>query len=195
MSELILLNKPYQVLSQFTDTQGRKTLADYIQAPGFRAAGRLDYDSEGLLLLSNDGVLQQRIANPDHKMWKTYQVQVEGLVDAEALSRLAAGVLLNDGPTKPAKAKVITAPDLWPRLPPIRQRKNIADSWLELSIREGRNRQVRRMTAAVGLPTLRLIRVKIGEWAVDNLQPAQHSRVAVHMPQSSKARPHRRNRK
>ena len=195
MSELILLNKPYQVLSQFTDTQGRKTLADYIKAPGFRAAGRLDYDSEGLLLLSDDGVLQQRIANPDHKMWKTYQVQVEGLVDEEALSRLAAGVLLNDGRTKLAKAKSIAAPDLWPRLPPIRQRKNVVDSWLELSIREGRNRQVRRMTAAVGLPTLRLIRVKIGEWSLDNLQPGQHARVVVHMPQTSKARPHRRNRK
>ena len=195
MSELILLNKPYQVLSQFTDTQGRKTLADFIEAPGFRAAGRLDYDSEGLLLLSDDGVLQQRIANPDHKMWKTYQVQVEGRIDEDALSKLAAGVLLKDGPTKPARAQEITAPGVWPRLPPIRQRKNIADSWLELPIREGRNRQVRRMTAAVGLPTLRLIRVKVGEWSLDKLQPGQHTRVAVHMPQTTKARPNRRTRK
>jgi 23S rRNA pseudouridine2457 synthase len=195
VSELILLNKPFQVLSQFTDSQGRKTLADYITAPGFRAAGRLDYDSEGLLLLSNDGVLQQRIANPDHKMWKTYHVQVEGLVHEEALSQLSAGVSLKDGPTKPAKAESITAPDVWPRLPPIRQRQNIADSWLALSIREGRNRQVRRMTAAVGLPTLRLIRVRIGEWSLDDLQPGQHTRVTVHMPQTTKSRPHRRNRK
>jgi 23S rRNA pseudouridine2457 synthase len=195
VSELILLNKPFQVLSQFTDAQGRKTLADFIEAPGFRAAGRLDYDSEGLLLLSNDGVLQQRIANPDHKMWKTYQVQVEGRIDEDALAKLVSGVALNDGKTKAAKAQRIAPPNVWPRVPPIRERKNIVDSWLELSIREGKNRQVRRMTAAVGFPTLRLVRVRVGEWSLDNLQPGQYTRVEVHMPQTSKARPNRRNRK
>lgn len=174
MARIILFNKPFQVLSQFTDDQGRGTLADYLDAPGFRAAGRLDYDSEGLLLLTDNGVLQQQIANPRHKLWKTYLVQVEGDITSDAIARLGAGVKLKDGPTLPARAKPIAAPDLWPRVPPVRERKTVADSWLELAIQEGRNRQVRRMTAAVGFPTLRLVRARIGDWALADLLPGQH---------------------
>ena len=154
MANIILLNKPFQVLSQFTDTDGRKTLADHLSAPGFKAAGRLDYDSEGLLLLTDNGALQQQIANPRYKRWKTYLVQVEGEIDSNALATLEAGVTLKDGCTLPARAKRVPAPQLWPRLPPVRARKTVADCWIELSIREGRNRQVRRMTAAVGLQCL-----------------------------------------
>ncbi|MFT4615022.1 MAG: 23S rRNA pseudouridine2457 synthase [Bacteroidia bacterium] len=181
MSGIILFNKPFQVLSQFTDTDGRRTLADYLDAPGFRAAGRLDYDSEGLLLLTDDGRLQQQIANPRHKLWKTYLVQVEGTITAEALSKLQAGVVLKDGPTLPAKASGVSAPQLWPRSPPVRARKTVTDSWLELSIREGRNRQVRRMTAAVGFPTLRLIRQAIGQWRLDDLDSGTFRREAVQL--------------
>lgn len=189
MARVILFNKPFQVLSQFTDEQGRETLADYLSAPGFRAAGRLDYDSEGLLLLTDDGALQQHIANPRHKRWKTYQVQVEGLVTDEALAHLRTGVELKDGPSLPARAKRIPPPQLWPRQPPVRERKSVPDSWLELSIREGRNRQVRRMTAAVGYPTLRLVRIQVGDWSLEKLLPGEHRQLDIHMPQpTGKAR-------
>lgn len=171
---LIRFNKPYGVLSQFTD-QGsetaRTTLSDFIAMPGVYPAGRLDRDSEGLLLLTDDGALQARIANPRFKMPKTYLVQVEGIPDAAALNQLRGGVTLKDGLTRPAKAEIIDPPDLWPRDPPVRYRKNVADSWLRLTITEGRNRQVRRMTAAVGHPTLRLVRWRIGDWDLDDLQP------------------------
>lgn len=178
MSRLILFNKPFRVLSQFTDTEGRETLADYLSAPGYRVAGRLDYDSEGLLLLTDDGQLQQQIANPRHKQWKTYQVQVEGTIGTPALARLASGVELKDGPTLPAKAREIPQPPgIWPRNPAVRSRKTVTDSWLELAIREGRNRQVRRMTAAVNHPTLRLIRSSIGQWQLSNLQPGEYCHV------------------
>tara|TARA_R110001592_G_scaffold38609_1_gene127210 strand:- start:47080 stop:47676 length:597 start_codon:yes stop_codon:yes gene_type:complete len=186
MAGVILFNKPFQVLSQFTDEQGRATLSDYLSAPGFRAAGRLDYDSEGLLLLTDDGALQQHIANPRHKRWKTYQVQVEGLVSDEALARLRAGVELKDGVSLPARAERISTPQLWPRTPPVRERKSVPDSWLELSIREGRNRQVRRMTAAVGYPTLRLVRTRIGDWSLAGLKPGEHRKMDIHMPQSTR---------
>ena len=183
MAKLILFNKPFSVLSQFTDNEGRATLADYLNAPRFRPAGRLDYDSEGLLILTDNGQLQQQIANPKHKLWKTYQVQVEGEVNEQAIHALTKGVELKDGRSLPAKARKTPQPDnLWPRVPPVRERKTVADSWLELSIREGRNRQVRRMTAAAGFPTLRLIRVKIGDWSLNELQPGEHRTLDVHFP-------------
>jgi 23S rRNA pseudouridine2457 synthase len=182
MARIILFNKPFQVLSQFTDDQGRATLAHYLRAPGFRVAGRLDYDSEGLLLLTDDGALQQQIANPRHKQWKTYQVQVEGVISDAALEQLTAGVELNDGMTRPARAVRILPPQLWPREPPVRVRKSIPDCWIELAIQEGRNRQVRRMTAAVGFPTLRLVRTRIGDWSLGGLQPGQSRQLAVNLP-------------
>ncbi|MCV6823915.1 MULTISPECIES: rRNA large subunit pseudouridine synthase E [Halocynthiibacter] len=174
MSKLILFNKPFNVLSQFTDkgTEGsaRQTLSDYIDVPNVYAAGRLDKDSEGLLLLTDNGRLQAKIANPKFKMPKTYWVQVEGEPDDAAIDALRSGVKLKDGMTRPAEVKRIDEPPiLWPRTPPVRFRKTVPDSWLELTIREGRNRQVRRMTAAVGAPTLRLIRYSIGEWSLDGL--------------------------
>lgn len=169
---LLLFNKPFQVLSQFTSTDGKKSLRDYVRAPGMRAAGRLDFDSEGLLLLTDAGALQTRLADPKWKVEKIYVVQVDGALTEEALMQLRRGVALNDGPTLPARAESIDEPDwLWPRDPPIRFRKAIPTSWLRLGIREGRNRQVRRMTAAVGFPTLRLIRWSIGPWSLDGLQP------------------------
>ena len=173
MSRLLLFNKPYNVLCQFTDSEGRTTLKDFITEPGVYPAGRLDRDSEGLLLLTDDGNWQQRISNPVHKLPKTYLVQVEGLISEEALNALSSGVMLNDGPTLPAKATAIAPPNVWERNPPVRARKTVPDSWLSISIVEGRNRQVRRMTAAVGFPTLRLIRVAIGEWTLDGLLPGQ----------------------
>lgn len=182
MARLILFNKPFNVLSQFTDDQGRATLADYLSAPGCRVAGRLDYDSEGLLLLTDDGHLQQHIANPENKQWKTYLVQVEGTVDDVAVTQLIDGVSLNDGPTLPARVRRVPPPRLWERIPPVRARKTVPDSWLELAIREGRNRQIRRMTANVGFPTLRLVRTTIGDWSLDALQPGQHREMTVHMP-------------
>ena len=183
MSDLILFNKPYNVLSQFTDTDTTanisKTLALFIDLPSFYAAGRLDKDSEGLLLLTNDGELQHRIANPEKKMPKSYWVQVEGRIDQTALEKLKSGVVLKDGISKPSIAAKINEPTIWPRVPPIRDRKNIPTSWLNLTIREGRNRQVRRMTAAVGFPTLRLIRYQIGEWQLKNLLPGEYQILKV----------------
>lgn len=172
---LILLNKPFNVLCQFTDETGtRRTLADYVKTPGVYAAGRLDFDSEGLLVLTNAGWLQHRIAHPAAREAKTYWAQVEGIPGAEALERLARGVRLNDGLTLPAEATLMDPPpDVWERQPPIRERKNIPTAWISLTLREGRNRQVRRMTAAVGHPTLRLIRARVGEWALEGMQPGE----------------------
>jgi len=174
---LVLFNKPYDVLSQFTDrgTDGsaRRTLSDFIDVPGVYPAGRLDRDSEGLMLLTDDGRLQARIADPKYKMPKTYLAQVEGAVSEEALAMLRAGVRLKDGLTRPAEAEAIADPALWPRDPPIRVRQSVPDSWIRLTISEGRNRQVRRMTAAVGHPTLRLVRWRIGDWALDGLAPGE----------------------
>jgi 23S rRNA pseudouridine2457 synthase len=170
---VLLFNKPFRVLCQFTDEAGRATLADFVRAPGVYAAGRLDYESEGLLVLTDDGALQARLADPQHKLPKTYWVQVEGVPTPEALARLRSGVRLNDGMTRPAEAEEIAAPAVWERMPPIRFRKHVPTRWLALTLREGRNRQVRRMTAAVGLPTLRLIRVRIGDYALGALQPGE----------------------
>lgn len=182
MSRLILFNKPFGTLSQFTDRgseAARATLSDHIDLPGVYPAGRLDRDSEGLLLLTDNGRLQARIADPKFKMPKTYLVQVEGEPDETSLAALRKGVRLKDGPTLPAEAEPIPAPALWPRDPPIRFRKNVPDSWLKLTIREGRNRQVRRMTAAVGLPTLRLVRWSIGDWTVEGLEPGEWRQVPL----------------
>lgn len=173
MSRLILFNKPFRVMSQFSPSADKQTLAHFIDIPGIYPAGRLDYDSEGLLLLTDDGALQHRISHPDHKLPKTYWAQVEGIADEAAITQLRQGVLLNDGPTQPAQVTTLSEPDLWPRQPPVRFRQSIPTSWLEITISEGRNRQVRRMTAAVGLPTLRLIRVAIGPWKLADLQPGQ----------------------
>ena len=171
---LLLLNKPFDVLAQFSASQGCRTLKDFVAVPGVYPAGRLDRDSEGLLLLTNDGALQARIADPRHKLAKTYWVQVEGTPMPAQLHQLQRGVLLNDGVTLPAEASLLEPPpELWPRHPPVRFRQSIPTHWLELTIREGRNRQVRRMTAAVGLPTLRLVRVAIGPWRLDGLGPGQ----------------------
>jgi 23S rRNA pseudouridine2457 synthase len=177
---LIALNKPYLVHCKFTDDQGRPTLAAFGLPPRVYVAGRLDHDSEGLLLLTDDGKLNQRLTDPRWKATKTYLAQVEGVVADAALAKLRAGVVLNDGPTLPADARAIESPAwMWARTPPIRVRKTVPDAWIELAIREGRNRQVRRMTAAVGLPTLRLVRVAIGPYALDGLAPGQWRELVV----------------
>jgi 23S rRNA pseudouridine2457 synthase len=186
MARLILFNKPHGVLSQFTDRGSadspRATLSDFIDLPGVYPAGRLDRDSEGLLLLTDDGALQARIASPRFKTAKTYLVQVEGLPDDAALAALRQGVTLKDGPTRPARLCRIDPPDLWPRTPPVRYRKSVSDCWLEIIITEGRNRQVRRMTAHVGHPTLRLVRWRVGDWALDGLAPGQWRALSVPLP-------------
>jgi 23S rRNA pseudouridine2457 synthase len=182
MDRLILFNKPYQVMCKFTDPEGRTTLAEFIPVKDVYPAGRLDYKSEGLVVLTNVGYLQHLISDPQHKLPKTYWAQVEGIPDKQALSQLAEGVVLNDGLTKPAQVRLIEPPDIWPRTPPIRTRKHIPTSWISLTIYEGRNRQVRRMTAAVGHPTLRLIRSAIGPWTLGSLPPGQWQ--AVHCPRN-----------
>ncbi|HCE28828.1 MAG TPA: pseudouridine synthase [Comamonadaceae bacterium] len=183
VSRLLLLNKPFDVLTQFSpDSEGRATLKDFVDVPGVYPAGRLDRDSEGLLLLTNDGALQARIADPRHKLAKTYWVQVEGTPTEEQLHQLREGVQLKDGPTLPAQARMLEAPALWERHPPVRFRQSIPTAWLELTIREGRNRQVRRMTAAVGLPTLRLVRVRIGPWELEGLAPGEWREIQAPPP-------------
>ncbi len=186
MPDVILFNKPWGVLSQFSDREGRRTLADFVQAPGFRPAGRLDYDSEGLLVLCDDGALQARITSPRFKLPKTYLVQVEGEISDAALVQLRRGVVLNDGPTRPARAEHIAAPPLWERDPPVRFRASIPTSWLSLTLTEGRNRQVRRMTAAVGFPTLRLVRWRIGPWSLAGLASGAWRREPVSLPAEAK---------
>ncbi len=183
MSQLILFNKPHGVLSQFTDSgteTARPTLSAYIDVPGVYPAGRLDRDSEGLLLLTDDGKLQARIADPKYKTPKSYLVQVEGDAAEDSLDQLRKGVRLKDGTTRPADVERIAVPDLWPRDPPVRFRKSVPDCWLKLTIREGRNRQVRRMTAAVGLPTLRLVRWSIGDWTLEDLQLGEWRKVELY---------------
>lgn len=184
MANIILLNKPFQVLSQFNDAEHRATLKAILpDQPGYYPAGRLDYDSEGLLLLTNHGKLQNQISDPRHKLMKTYWVQVENIPDQHALAQLREGVELKDGLTLPARAELIDEPEqLWPRTPPIRERKAIPTQWLQLSIREGRNRQVRRMTAAIGHPTLRLIRSRIGDWHLNGMQPGEYRFEQVTLP-------------
>jgi len=182
MAKLILFNKPYGVLSQFRSDGATPTLADYIDIPAVYPAGRLDKDSEGLLLLTDNGALQHQIAHPKKKMEKIYWVQVEGIPDQAALEKLRQGVALNDGLTLPARAQLIDAPEVWPRQPPIRHREAIPTRWIELTIREGRNRQVRRMTAAVGFPTLRLIRYRIGEWTLQGIEPGGLRQLTVEAP-------------
>lgn len=184
MAKIVLFNKPFNVLSQFTDKGSagstRETLSNYIDVPKVYPAGRLDRDSEGLLVLTDDGLLQARISNPKFKLEKTYLAQVEGTATPEQLAALRAGVTLKDGKTRPAKARLIDPPAfLWPRNPPIRVRQSVPDCWISLTISEGRNRQVRRMTAAVGLPTLRLIRTQIGQWSLDGLAPGEFRVLTV----------------
>ncbi|WP_082354102.1 pseudouridine synthase [Marinagarivorans algicola] len=184
MPILLLVNKPFQTLCQFTDNEGRATLSHIVDTrryPKFYTAGRLDYDSEGLLALTNNGRLQNQLANPQFKLPKTYWVQVEGAPNPEAIAQLAQGITLKDGPTKPCTAKIIDEPNIWARTPPIRQRENSPTHWLEIVLKEGRNRQVRRMTAAVGLPTLRLIRSQIGPWGLEHLTPGQSREVQVNV--------------
>lgn len=192
MPRIILLNKPYGVLTQFTSAEGKPTLKDYVPVPGVYAAGRLDADSEGLVVLTDDGALQARISHPRHKLEKTYWAQVEGVPDEAALAALRRGVDLGDFVTRPCRARLIDEPaDLWPRDPPIRFRKAIPTAWIELVIAEGKNRQVRRMTAKVGFPTLRLVRWAIGPWTLDGLPPGQWLEASV----SGLAKPSRLERK
>lgn len=188
MARLILLNKPFNVMSAFTDREGRPTLAEYVPVKGVYPAGRLDRDSEGLLLLTDDGALQARISEPRFHLPKTYLVQVEGIPSEDSLQQLRNGVQLNDGLTRPAEAERIEAPTLWPRQPPVRTRASIPDCWISLTISEGRNRQVRRMTAAVGHPTLRLVRWRIGDWTLDGLAPGEWRELQVHAPRATSRR-------
>lgn len=172
MTKVVLFNKPFRVMSQFRKSDDKVTLSSYIDDPALRVAGRLDYDSEGLLILTDNGQLLQKIIHPRHTLEKTYWAQVEGVVSKDALWKLRRGVCLNDGKTQPAKVQQIEQPEnLWNRDPPIRHRAAIPTSWLEITISEGRNRQVRRMTASVDLPTLRLVRARIGDWALNEMQP------------------------
>ena len=173
MSKLVIFNKPFQVLCQFTDDGDRKNLSDYINVKDVYPAGRLDYDSEGLMILTDDGKLQAKISDPRYKLPKTYWAQVEGSATQKDCDTLMKGVKLKDGPARAVSCRLIPEPDIWERVPPIRVRKSIPDSWIELVIDEGRNRQVRRMTAAIKLPTLRLVRAAIGEWSIENLKPGQ----------------------
>ena len=174
MAKTILFNKPFRVLSQFSPSDDKATLADFIDMPGVYPAGRLDFDSEGLMVLTDDGKLQSQISNPRYKRFKSYLVQVESTPDRKALVALRRGIELKDGLTAPARVSVIDEPDwLWPRMPPIRERRAIATQWLNIEISEGRNRQVRRMTAAVGHPTLRLVRIAIGDWSLGGLKPGE----------------------
>lgn len=179
MPSIILFNKPFQVLSQFTTEEEKETLANYVNIKNFYPAGRLDYDSEGLLLLTDHGPLQHLIASPEHKMPKTYWAQVEGDITDEAIDQLRKGVSLKDGLTKPAKVDLKLMKEPWPRVPPIRERRDIPTSWIELTITEGKNRQVRRMTAAVGFPTLRLIRAKIGPYSIDSVAQGEWIKVDI----------------
>ncbi len=187
MPQLILFNKPYDVLSQFTDREARATLADYIDQPGIYPAGRLDRDSEGLLLLTDDGSLAHQLTTPRKKTWKTYWVQVEKIPSEADLAPLRAGIMLKDGRCQPARVRLMDPPALWPRDPPVRYRATVPTQWLEIQIHEGRNRQVRRMTAAVGFPTLRLVRWGIGEWTLGTLLPGE-SRVLTLPARAEKAR-------
>lgn len=190
MSKILLFNKPFKVLTQFTDQEDRSTLADFIRIPGVYAAGRLDYDSEGLLILTDDGRLQHQLANPAFKMPKTYYAQVEGVISDDAIEKLRHGVTLKDGLTRPAQAQRVAEPAwVWPRNPPVRYRKEQPTSWLKLTISEGRNRQVRRMTAAVDFPTLRLIRWSIGSWTLEQLAPGEWREETVHLPNTAPRRP------
>ncbi len=185
MSNLILFNKPFNVLSQFSAHEGKTTLAKFIKTKGFHPAGRLDFDSEGLMLLTNEGALQHQISHPSHKLPKTYWVQVEGEVTKEALEQLRNGVKLNDGMAAPAKVKQMASVKIWPRNPPIRPREGQTTGWIQITIVEGRNRQVRRMTAAVGLNCLRLIRMQIGEWTIKGLKPGDVREDTVALPSES----------
>lgn len=188
MAKIILLNKPFNVLCQFTDKEGRSTLADFVDTPGVYPAGRLDYDSEGLVVLTDDGQLQHQISHADTKRNKTYWVQVEGKPTNTDLEPLRKGIELKDGLCRPAKVGLITEPKIWPRTPPVRERASIPTQWLELTISEGRNRQVRRMTAAIGLPTLRLIRIKVGDWSLESLSPGQSRQLMVHAPVNKRSK-------
>ncbi|WP_434359697.1 23S rRNA pseudouridine(2457) synthase RluE [Parasalinivibrio latis] len=184
-TRVILFNKPFNTLTQFTGEPGDSTLADFIPVKGVYAAGRLDKDSEGLLVLTNDGILQARLTQPRSKAPKIYWVQVEGVPAEESLNKLRNGVELKDGMTLPAGVKVMTEPDIWPRNPPVRERKSVPTTWLEITLKEGRNRQVRRMTAHIGHPTLRLIRYQLSEWNVSGLAPGEWREVSAPSPRAS----------